>query len=177
MQITIRDMPSCEALEAQIGRMAGKLFMLFTHLIACRVILEIAHKNHLRGEHFNVRICLDVPGNEIVVSLQHHMDLCVALRDAFVAARHQLEDYARRLQRETRVHCAEKYGHVVRIFHRQGFGIITSADGGLRYFDRDSVINLSFERLQPGNEVKFVDAMGAGELQAGRVSFSQHRFP
>ncbi|OIQ75496.1 hypothetical protein GALL_428340 [mine drainage metagenome] len=177
MQITIRDMPSCEALEAQIGRMAGELFTLFTHLIACRVILEITHNNHLHGEHFNVRIFLEVTGNEIAVSLHHHMDPCLALRDAFVAARHQLENYARRLQRETKVRCTEKYGHVVRIFHRQGFGIITSADGALRYFDRDSVMNLSFERLQAGDEVKFDDAMGMGELQVGRVSFSQHRLP
>jgi hypothetical protein len=38
-----------------------------------------------------------VPGSEIVVDRQENEDVYVALRDAFDAAKRQLEDYARQL--------------------------------------------------------------------------------
>jgi hypothetical protein len=46
---------------------------------------------------FNIHIDLGVPGKEIVVDRQENEDAYVALRDAFDAAKRQLEDYARQL--------------------------------------------------------------------------------
>jgi ribosome-associated translation inhibitor RaiA len=49
-----------------------------------------------------VRIDVTVPGREIVINHDHDEDVYVALRDAFDAARRQLEDYARIRRGETR---------------------------------------------------------------------------
>lgn len=108
LQIIIRDMPPTAALEAHIRDRTEKLEEYFAPLISCRILLEMVHQHQPQGNHFNVRIDLGVPGNEIVVNLHHHQDLHLALRDAFDIAKRQLEDYAHRLQRETKPQVAEQ---------------------------------------------------------------------
>lgn len=174
LQITIHDMPHSEALEALIRDKVKKLDSLFAHVTSCRVVVEMPHRHQHQGKQFNVRIDLDVPGNEIIVNRDHDEDVYVALRDAFDAARRQLEDYVHRLRRETKTHVIEHVGHVKRILHRDGFGFIAGADGSELYFHRDNVINPSFDQLKVGDEVKFVEEMGTDGPQAKRISVGKH---
>jgi ribosomal subunit interface protein len=104
MQITIRDMEHSEALEARIREKAQKLDEFFNHIMSCRVVVEMPHKHHHQGKQFNVRIDIGVPGNEIVVNRDHAEDVYVALRDAFSAAKRQLEDYARKVRGDVKTH-------------------------------------------------------------------------
>jgi ribosomal subunit interface protein len=104
MQITIRDMETSEALETHIREKAQKLEEFFNHIMSCRVVVEMPHKHHHQGKQFNVRIDIGVPGNEIVVNRDHSEDVYIALRDAFNAAKRQLEDYARKIRGEVKTH-------------------------------------------------------------------------
>ncbi len=97
LQITFRDIPHSDALDTHIREKAQKLEQFFSGLISCRVVVEQSAKHHQQGKPFNVRIDLGVPGSEIVVDRQEDEDVYVALRDAFDAAKRQLEDYARKL--------------------------------------------------------------------------------
>lgn len=97
LQITFRDIPHSDALETHIREKAQKLEQIFGDIISCRVVVEQPAKHHQQGKPFNVRIDLGVPGKEIVVDKQQSEDAYVALRDAFDAAKRQLEDYARQL--------------------------------------------------------------------------------
>jgi ribosomal subunit interface protein len=174
LQITIRDIPPSEALEAHIRDKAQKLDSFFEHIISCRVVVEMPHRHHNQGKQFNVRVDLGVPGNEIVVNRDHHEDVYVALRDAFDATKRQLEDYVRRMRRETKTHVPEHLGSVARISHKEGFGFIAGMDGSELYFHRDNVVSPSFDQLKVGDEVKFVEEMGAEGPQAKRVSVGKH---
>ncbi|OGT00002.1 MAG: ribosomal subunit interface protein [Gallionellales bacterium RIFCSPLOWO2_12_FULL_59_22] len=104
MQITIRDVDHSEALEAHIRDKAKKLDEHFDHVMSCRVVVDAPHKHHHQGKQFNVRIDLGVPGSEIVVNRNHADDVYVALRDAFDAAKRQLEEYACRLHCNVKAH-------------------------------------------------------------------------
>ena len=104
LQITIRDIDQSEALETHIRDKAKKLDEFFDRIMSCRVVVEVPHKHHHQGKHFNVRIDIGVPGSEIVVNRDHAEDVYVALRDAFDAARRQLEDYARKLHGNVKAH-------------------------------------------------------------------------
>ena len=104
LQITIRDMEHSDALEAHIRDKAQKLDEFFDHIMSCRVVVETPHKHHHQGKQFNVRIDIGVPGSEIVVNHDHHEDVYVALRDAFDAAKRQLEDYARKIRSDIKTH-------------------------------------------------------------------------
>jgi ribosomal subunit interface protein len=104
MQITIRDIDHSEALEAHIRDKAKKLDEFFNHIMSCRVVVEMPHKHHRQGKQFNVRIDIGVPGSEIVVNRDHAEDVYVALRDAFDAAKRQLEEYARKIRGDIKTH-------------------------------------------------------------------------
>ena len=87
---------------------AGKLEEFFNHIMSCRVVVEVPHKHLHQGNQFNVRIDIGVPGSEIVVNHDHAEDVYVALRDAFDAAKRQLEDYVRKIRGDIKTHQPNK---------------------------------------------------------------------
>lgn len=104
LQITIRGIEHSDALETHIRDKAEKLDEFFDRIMSCRVVVEVPHKHHNQGKQFNVRIDVGVPGSEIVVNRDHAEDVYVALRDAFDAAKRQLEDYARKIRGDVKTH-------------------------------------------------------------------------
>jgi ribosomal subunit interface protein len=101
LQITFRGIDHSDAIGAHIREKAEKLETFFEPIMSCRVVVEMPHQHKHQGKAFNVRIDIGVPGSEIVVNRDNNEDVYVALRDAFDAARRQLDDYGRRLRRET----------------------------------------------------------------------------
>ena len=88
---------------------------------------------------------------------QHaHQDIHAAIRDAFDAARRQLEDYARDRRGEVKTHTVPDHGRIVRFLPEQDCGFILSADGREIYFHRNSVAGDAFDKLRVGDEVRFV---------------------
>ncbi len=177
LQITFRDIEHSDALETHIREKAGKLETFFEPIMSCRVVVEMPHQHKHQGKFFNVRIDIGVPGNEIVVNRDRHEDVYVALRDAFDATRRQLDDYSRRLRRETKVHPQEYTGLVARLVAEEGYGFIRRADGNELYFSSDNLVNTRFDQLQAGVEVKFIEEMAAEGPQAKRVSIGHHHIP
>jgi ribosomal subunit interface protein len=116
LQITIRDMESSDALETHIREKAQKLDEFFDRIMSCRVVVEMPHKHHHQGKQFNVRIDIGVPGNEIVVNRDHSEDVYVALRDAFNAAKRQLEDYARKVRGDVKTHESKRMNEKDNLF-------------------------------------------------------------
>jgi ribosomal subunit interface protein len=104
LQITIRDMEHSEALENHIREKAKKLDEFFNRIMSCRVVVEIPHKHHHQGKQFNVRFDISIPGHEIAVNRDNAEDVYVALRDAFDAAKRQLEDHARKMRGDVKTH-------------------------------------------------------------------------
>lgn len=107
LQITIRDVPHSDAVDANVREKAAKLEEFSTHIMSCRVVVEMPHKHTHQGRQFNVRIDIGVPNSEIVVNHDHNEDVYIAIRDAFDAARRQLEDYARRIRGDVKKHAEE----------------------------------------------------------------------
>lgn len=104
LQITVRDFEHSDALDTRIREKTKKLEEFSNQITSCRVVIEMPHKHHHQGKHFNVRIDIGVPGKEIVVNHDHDEDVYVALRDAFGAAERQLKDYTHKLRGEIKTH-------------------------------------------------------------------------
>lgn len=107
LQITFRHLDSSPALEARIREHVERLERFHDRITGCHVIVEApaAHRN--KGAPFDVKIDLSVPGSEIAVrsgqaERAEHMDVYVALRDAFDSMRRLLQDYARERRDEIR---------------------------------------------------------------------------
>jgi ribosomal subunit interface protein len=104
LQITVRNVPHSPALEARIRDKMAKLEEFHPRITGCHVTLEESSKHRHQGRQFTVRIDLCVPGREIAVTREHHEDVFVALRDAFQAARRQLEDVVRETRGDVKAH-------------------------------------------------------------------------
>jgi ribosomal subunit interface protein len=98
LQITFHDVPHSDAMEAHIREKAAKLESLFSPIMACHVKVELPHKHKHQGRNFRVNLDLRVPGTEIVVNHHEHEDAYVALRDAFDAAKRQLEEHHQKVR-------------------------------------------------------------------------------
>lgn len=106
LQITTRDVSLSEVAEQSIRDKAAKLDTFCDKIMGCRVLVETPHRHQQHGARYNVRIDLTVPGSELVVKREDHEDLYVAIRDAFDAARRQLQDYAARQRGDVKTHAA-----------------------------------------------------------------------
>jgi ribosomal subunit interface protein len=95
LQITIRGMAHSDALELRIREKAAKLDEFHPRITSCRVTVEEAQKHQQQGREFQVAIDVRVPGKEIVVNRAHAEDAYVALRDAFDAAKRQIDELPR----------------------------------------------------------------------------------
>lgn len=174
LEITFRGLSHSAALETRIREKVDKLEAFFPDLISCRVMVEGEHHHHHQGNLCHVRIELGVPGKELVVSREHHdrqghEDPYVVVRDAFDAARRQLEDYARRLRGDTKRHPAVPHGRIARLVPAEGYGFIETADGRQVYFHRNALVGGGFERLEAGMEVRFDEEAGEQGPQASTV--------
>ncbi|HYA66086.1 MAG TPA: HPF/RaiA family ribosome-associated protein [Burkholderiaceae bacterium] len=104
LTITVRGLEHSDALEAAIREHAQKLEQFHSNVTSCRVGVEELGKHRHQGRQFRVRLDLRVPGKEIVVSHDHDEDVYVALRDAFDAAKRQLEDAVREHRGDVKTH-------------------------------------------------------------------------
>lgn len=177
LQITFRNMEGSEAMKANIEDRVGKLDQISPQIMSCRVMVEARHRHHQVGNLYHVRVDLTVPGNELVASREahdhhSHTDVYVAIRDAFGAAHRQLENYARQRRRDVKTHTVPPHGHISRLFIAEGYGKIETPDNREIYFNRNSILNGDFEKLEIGTEVSFAEEHGERGPRASTVKIT-----
>jgi len=104
LQISLHGIAPSDALRQAIREKASKLEHYYDRMTGCRVVLALEGRHKRQGKQFVVHISLKVPGSEIAVTREHDEDVQVALREAFDAARRQLEDYAREKRGDVKRH-------------------------------------------------------------------------
>jgi ribosomal subunit interface protein len=174
LQIVFRNMGPSEAIEAKVRERAERLEKFYEHIMSCRVVVELHHRHHHRGNLYHVRVDLKVPDGELVASREpgshhSHEDVYVAIRDAFDAIRRQLEDYTRRRRGELKTHETPAHGCVAELFPEEGYGKIETPDHRRVYFHRNSLIGSDFDKIEIGTEVRFSEEMGELGPQASTV--------
>jgi len=105
VQVTFRDMPVSDAVEAACWDEAAKLERDFENIASCRIAVAESDRRGRNGHLFEIRIVLNVPGSELVVNREPpdrdgDEDIMVAVHEAFAAARRQLQEYLEHQQRE-----------------------------------------------------------------------------
>jgi ribosome-associated translation inhibitor RaiA len=96
VQITFRHMESSPAVETRVRELANHLGVFSDRIQGCRVVVDSPHRHHHQGKVFNVKVQLTLPGEDVVVDMERpqrdgHEDVYVVIRDAFDAARRQLQ--------------------------------------------------------------------------------------
>jgi ribosomal subunit interface protein len=172
VQVTFRDLQPTPAMDAAVHKRAAALGRYFPRVLECRVVIQAPSRNRRKGKLYHVALDIKVPGKELMVNRnpeahESHQDFYVAVRDAFDAARRELMDEARRRRMQIKSNVGASAGRVTRLFP-EGYGYLETADGREIYFHRNSVLD-GFERLVPGDEVRFSEEMGHEGPQASTV--------
>ena len=180
LQISWRNLDKSPSLEAAVRKHARKLERYFQPINSCRVMIEKPHDQHHQGNLFHLRLDIRVPDKEIVVDRSgdhnhQHEDIYIALHDAFDAAARQLQDYNAIRQGQTKRHDILQNATVTKHFKSEGFGFLSTADGREVYFDRYALQDDSFDSLEVGSAVSFVEEQGDKGPQAKKVVLGKHK--
>lgn len=152
------DMPVDEGVRSAALEHVAHLEKLHGRITGCKVVISQPHRHHRDGRLTRVRVEVIVPGGEVVVSRDQHLDhshedVRVALRDAFHAARRRLEDHVRRRRGMEKQHRGRLHGRVKALFPSADHGFIAVDDGSEAYFHRHSLSDRDFRLLEIGTPV------------------------
>jgi ribosomal subunit interface protein len=156
IQITLRDLPSSDAVEEHIRKRADKLNRFYDRISSCRIVIETPQKHKHQGKLYNVRIDITIPGKELAVTRKCDQDIYVAIRDAFDALERQLEEHSNKQHGKVKTHDSLMRGYVARLISNEGYGFIDGADGNEYYFSITNVSHPSFDQLVVGDLVEYV---------------------
>jgi len=98
------------ALETRIRDLVQKLERFSSQIIKCQVVVEAPHhQHHEQGALFDFSVNIAVPGKEIIIGHSNtrnpaHTNPYIALRDAFRAAKRQLQEYERIRRQDVKEH-------------------------------------------------------------------------
>ncbi len=173
-QIKFRNLNPSPAIEENVRQHLAKLERFHKHIIGCRVTVEAPHKHQHKGQIYQVKIDLTVPGGELLANRASdkdhtHEDVYVAIRDAFHAARRQLEEYSHKRRGDVKSHDAQPVGRVARLFADDEYGFIETPEAREIYFHAHSVLGNAFSKIAVGDLVEFVEEMGDKGPQASTV--------
>jgi cold shock CspA family protein len=174
LEIHFENLAPSEAIEARIRDKFNSLTKFHNRILGGRVTVEAPHRHRQHDHLYHVRIHLDLPNDVVDVSKEHwqdeaHRDVYVTIRDAFEAAKRQLQDHVRRQRGEVKTNEKPPRGRIVRIFPEQGYGFLEGEDGREIYFDQNSVLHGGFSQLVVGQQVKYSAEMGEEGPQASTV--------
>jgi len=175
LEIVFEGMDPSDAVRGRIEEEMAKLDRFHGRITSCRVVVEAPRHHKAKGGLFSVRVHMTLPGHVNIEAQrnppkdQAHEDAYIAIRDAFKAARRQLQDRTRKQKGKVKAHEAPPHGRIVRLFAEEGYGFIEDSEGREVYFHRNAVLNDGFDRLAVGQEVRFADAMGEKGPQATTV--------
>jgi ribosomal subunit interface protein len=174
-RITIRDIPHSEALEAYITKKADKLYNYCNRIMQCSVVVDQAQKHKHQGKLYNARIDITVPGSELAVNHAIDEDVYVAVRKAFDALRSQLVSFTAKQRGDVKTHDQALLGKVVKLFPEEQFGFIEH-NGEEYYFSSENVVKPTFDKLEIGTEVQFIESLGNEGKQANRITCGKHHY-
>lgn len=179
-EITYRDVRKTEALETLVEQQIAKLERYCNYMNSCRVSIEKTHDRPSSGSPYRVRIDITLPPNhELAVAhnpgeAKQYEPVETVIREAFEAARRQVVEQVER-QREydtakTNSQQPETQAVVTKLVPESEYGFIRNVNTGCEvYFEKNSVSNNDFDRLEVGTSVIFSGIEGEMGPQATMV--------
>lgn len=163
IKILFRNMPPSQAVEDRVREQAEKLGRYYDSIMSCDIVIEICHKHQHKGQVFHIRIDLTVPNGQLVVSREHvdnhaHENAYVAIRDAFISMRRKLQEFVRKQRSMVKHHDKPLHGRIIEIAPPADYGYIETPEGDEIRFSSNSVVDYDFDKLEIGDEVRFVEA-------------------
>lgn len=167
-EIHFTNMERSDAVEEAVRARVKRLEQFFDGITSCHVFVDASHRRQHKGNLYEVRIEIRVPGTELAVNnkpgdVNAHEDVHVAIRDAFNAMERQIKKWKQQFRGHPKARETPLQGRIVEIHPAEGYGQIATTDGRLVYFHENSVIAGGFAELEEGDPVELVVRYGESE--------------
>ena len=169
LELSFRHVEPSDDIKALIAQKVAHLETFYDGITSCHVYVRAPHQSQRKGNLYEVTIEVRVPGDELVVrhdrnDVPEHEHLRVAVRDAFAAMERELKRWKAGIRGDVKAHEGPLQGRVVEIHTDKDYGQIIATDQRLIYFHRNSVVDGSFDALQPRDPVELVVQTGESEI-------------
>lgn len=171
-----------DAVKESVGRHIEHLEKIFGRMTACRVRIDQLNQNAAGTMPPVVRIEISIPGQKdiIVAHETGHLqrkfqspDVHNAVNEAFRIAEQSLAQAKDILtdHKQARAHEAahELRGQIAEMHPGEDYGFVMTAEGGLLYFHRNSLLTGEFDTLRRGDGVSYVAGEGDTGPTASKV--------
>ncbi len=175
VEIAFRHYQPSDEVRTEIAAQTRRLEKFGPDITSCHVVVTGPEGRRRNGGLFQVELRIAMPSRkDVIVDRRHgdapeHEHALAAVRQAFDAARRQIEDAERGLRGEVKVHAPEDRGRVTKVIAGADYGFIETADGREVYVHRNAVLDGAYDRLKVGDEVRFVEEEGVKGSQASAV--------
>ena len=178
VEIAFRHIQPSEQLRTEIAAQAKRLEKFSSRITSCQVVVTGPQNRSRNGDVFEVELRIAMPNHKDVIvdkcrdNAPEREHALVAIRQAFEAAKRQIEDAERETRGEVKTRALERLegrGRIKKLIGVGDYGFIEAADGGEIYFHRNAVEDRAFDRLKVGDEVRFTQEQGLRGRQAAAV--------
>lgn len=178
-EISFRNITPTEELKGRILQEIEELEDIYERIITVRVMVEETNRPERRaGKLHHVRIDITVPRNEIVINRNPPVrpsshDLPQAIGEAFDKAHRKLVELKRIQRGEVKTPGLPTHGRIVRLLNDSvtgRFGFLEDRAGREIYFHENSVVDMSYDDLDVGMEVRYSEEEGKEGPQASTIA-------
>lgn len=177
-EMAFRNVEATDDLKRRILDGISDLEEVHDHVVSCRVMVEETDPARNAGKLNHVRIEVSVPHHQVVVNRDPpahpaSQDLRQAVKEAFRKARRRLREVKAKQRGDVKVHDLPPHGRVVRLLTDDTgvrFGFLHSRDGRAIYFHENALVDLDYDDLEVGTEVRFAEERGKEGPQASTVA-------
>lgn len=177
-EIAFRDVPARDDLKALILEGIERLEVIYPDLISCRTVVADTTPDRHSGNTYRVRVEVGIPGKSIIVDksdpeAKEHRDVTQAIVKTFDVARKRLQKAAEMQRGDVKTHGLPPHGRVTRLLSDDTgvrYGFLESREGRQIYFHENALVDLEYDELEIGDEVRFAAAEGDEGPQASTIA-------
>jgi len=177
-EIAFRHLEPTAELKSLLLEKIDDLEEVHPNLVSCRIMVADETPGRHSGNNIRVRLELGIPGSHLIVDEDNSEGSTVrsveqTIRDAFNTGRSRLKDEKERRRGDVHTHDLPPHGRITRLLTDDTgvrYGFIQGRDGRSIYFHEDALVDLDYEDLEVGDEVRIAVAGGDDGPQASTVA-------
>ncbi len=176
-EIAFRNVNATPELKQRILDEIDKLQTVYDRIVTCRVMVEEPNPR-TSGKLYHVRLEVSVPSGQVIINRDPpedpaSHDLGQAITQTFDRAWRKLRELKNQQRERRSTRGLPPHGRVVRLLADEGgsrYGFLHSGDGRQIYFHENALVDLDYDDLEVGMEVRYAESSGDQGPQASSVA-------
>lgn len=177
-EIAFRGLEPSDALKERILEGIEDLEEVHDRLVSCRVMVEDTTSSRSTGKIYRVRLDIGVPNRTVVVDWKPEggdevRDVYQAIKHAFDVGRRRLDQLRDKQRQRAQGRDLPPHGRVIKLLTTDAgvrYGFLLSRDGREIYFHENAVVDMEYDDLEVGDEVRYAERRGDEGPQASTVA-------